>query len=355
MQNIAIPAKNITPANEGAGAPGSGAGTFEGFSGLGREKLREMLLQMIQTRAFEEKVAFFFSRAMIHGTTHLYIGEEATGIGAIAALNPDDVITSTHRGHGHTIAKGVDVKPMMAELFGRRDGACKGKGGSMHIADLTKGHLGANGVVGGGLPIATGAALSVRILKQDRVVLCFFGDGAMNEGTFHESVNMASVWKLPVIYLCENNQYGMSMSVRRATNVDNLADRAKAYGIPGLRIDGNDVMAVYDAVKEARVHARKTGPVLVVSETYRFQGHSKSDANKYRTKEEIAQWKLKDPITRFRARLQEASVFSAKELDQVDAAARNSIEEAVKFAEASPEPELADLQTDVYADERSSS
>jgi pyruvate dehydrogenase E1 component alpha subunit len=287
---------------------------------------------------------------MIHGTTHLYIGEEATAVGAVAALDPDDLITSTHRGHGHTIAKGVDVKAMMAELFGRQGGSCKGKGGSMHIADLTKGHLGANGVVGGGLPIAAGAALSIRYLNQDRVVVCFFGDGAMNEGTFHESVNLASVWKLPAIFVCENNQYGMSMSVRRSTGVENLADRARAYGIPGVRVDGNDAVAVYEAVRDARVHARSTGPALVVAETYRYQGHSKSDANKYRTKEEIAQWRQLDPIPRFRRRLLEAGAFGAEELDQVEAAARESIEEAVRYAEASPEPTLDDLLTDVYAD-----
>ena len=323
----------------------------EALCGLPSEQLGRMYLQMLLTRAFEEKVAFFFSRAMIHGTTHLYIGEEATAIGAVSALGPDDLITSTHRGHGHTIAKGVELKPMMAELFGRRTGSCKGKGGSMHIADLTKGHLGANGVVGGGIPIAGGAALALRILKENRVVACFFGDGAINEGTFHETVNLASVWKLPVVFVCENNQYGMSMSVKRATNVENLADRAKAYGIPGKRVDGNDVLAVYGAVKEARAHALSEGPVLVVAETYRYQGHSKSDANKYRTKEEIAEWRKKDPLPRFRARLLEGRALSKEELDRLEARAREEIEDAVEFATKSPEPELEDLFTDVYADE----
>ena len=322
----------------------------EPFRALGRERLGRMYLQMLQTRAFEEKVAYFFSRGMIHGTTHLYIGEEGTAIGAIAALAPEDLITSTHRGHGHTIAKGIDLNEMMAELFGRRTGSCKGKGGSMHIADLSKGNLGANGVVGGGIPIAVGAALPIHMLKQDRVVVCFFGDGAMNEGTFHESVNLASVWTLPVIFVCENNQYGMSMSVKRSTHVADLADRARAYGIPGKRVDGNDVMAVYEAVREAKAHARTDGPSLIVAETYRYQGHSKSDANKYRTKEEIAEWRTKDPIPRFRKLLSDGGAFSDAELDGFEATARDQIEEAVRFATASPEPEVEDLLTDVYAE-----
>jgi len=317
---------------------------------LPREQLERMYLQMLQTRAFEEKVAYFFSRGMIHGTTHLYIGEEGTAIGAIAALDPDDLITSTHRGHGHTIAKGMDLNAMMAELFGRRDGACKGKGGSMHIADLSKGNLGANGVVGGGIPIAVGAALSIQMAKQNRVVVCFFGDGAINEGSFHESVNVASVWKLPVIFVCENNQYGMSMSVRRSTNLENLADRAKAYGIPGRRVDGNDVLAVYHAVREAKAYAKTNGPSLVVAETYRYQGHSKSDANKYRTKEEIAEWRTKDPIPRFRKYLSETGVFTGAELDAIEAKAKEQIEEAVRFGSESPEPDLDTLLTDVYSD-----
>ena len=231
-----------------------------GIPDLPRERLQDMYLKMLQIRAFEEKVAYFFSRGMVHGTTHLYIGEEATAVGAIANLSDDDIITSTHRGHGHTIAKGIDLGGMMAELLGKAAGYCKGKGGSMHIADLSKGNLGANGVVGGGIPIATGAGITVKLRGEDKVVVCFFGDGAINEGTFHESVNLASVWKLPVIYLCENNQYGMSMSIRRSTNIEDLSHRAKAYGIPGTRVDGNDVFAVYEAVRQAKEYAKKNGP-----------------------------------------------------------------------------------------------
>jgi pyruvate dehydrogenase E1 component alpha subunit len=317
---------------------------------LTKAKLGDMYLKMVQIRAFEEKVSFFFSRAMIHGTTHLCVGEEAVAVGAIANLDDQDYITSTHRGHGHTIAKGIDLNRMMAELLGKRNGYCKGKGGSMHIADLSKGNLGANGVVGGGIPIATGAALSVKLLGEDRVVICFFGDGAMNEGTFHESLNMASVWKLPIIFICENNQYGMSMSVKRATSVEDLSERAKAYGIPGKRIDGMDVFSVYDAVKDAKAYVKTKGPMLIVAQTYRYLGHSKSDANKYRTKEEILQWREKDPIPRFRQYLLDSADYSEDELVKLEEKGHEDIEAAVRYAQESPEPTLEDMLTDVYSD-----
>lgn len=317
---------------------------------LSKEQLQQMYMNMLLTRAFEEKVAYFFSRGMVHGTTHLYVGEEATAIGAVANFGDDEWMTSTHRGHGHTIAKGLDVNRMMAELLGKESGYCKGKGGSMHISDITMGHLGANGIVGGGIPIATGAALTVRLRGEDKVVLCFFGDGAINEGTFHESLNMASAWKLPVVFVCENNQYGMSMSTKRATNVDDLSVRAQAYGIPGKRIDGQDVFEVYEAVKEAKEHARKNGPYLLISETYRYLGHSKSDANAYRTKEEINEWKKRDPIPRMRSYLEESKTFKAEELDEMEAKAKQIIEDAVEFANNSPDPKPEDLPTDVYAE-----
>ena len=317
---------------------------------LSKEQLQEMYMQMLLTRAFEEKVAYFFSRGMVHGTTHLYVGEEATAIGAVANFGDDEWMTSTHRGHGHTIAKGLDVNRMMAELLGKESGYCKGKGGSMHISDITMGHLGANGIVGGGIPIATGAALTVKLRGEDKVVLCFFGDGAINEGTFHESLNMASAWKLPVVFICENNQYGMSMSTKRATNIDDLSVRAQAYGIPGKRIDGQDVFEVYEAVKEAKEHARKNGPYLLISETYRYLGHSKSDANAYRTKEEINEWKKKDPIPRMRSYLEENKLFKSEELDEMEAKAKQTIEDAVEFANNSPDPKPEDLPNDVYAE-----
>lgn len=317
---------------------------------LPAEKLQDMYMKMLYTRRFEEKVAYFFSRGMVHGTTHLCIGQEASAIGAIAALHEGDWMAATHRGHGHTIGKGLELKPMMAELLGKSTGYCRGKGGSMHIADITRGHLGANGIVGGGIPIATGAGLTVKLRGEDKAVLCFFGDGAINEGTFHESLNMASVWDLPVIYLCENNQYGMSMSQKRATNVDDLSLRAQGYGIPGVRIDGNDIFTVYDAVKTARKHVRNEGPYLIIAETYRFMGHSKSDANKYRTKEEINEWKEKDPIPRMRQYLEEQKIFTSPELDGMEEQATADIEEAVEYARNSPDPAPEDLANDVYAD-----
>ena len=317
--------------------------------GLSKDDIVDMYTKLHQIRAFEEKVASFFSRGMIHGTTHLYIGEEATAVGVIAALAADDWITSTHRGHGHTIAKGIDLNRMMAELLGRETGYCRGKGGSMHIADLSRGNLGANGIVGGGIPIAVGAALTVKLKRLDRVVVSFFGDGALNEGSFHEAVNLASVWDLPIIFVCEDNQYGMSMSRRLSINIEDLALRATGYGIPGVSVDGNDVLAVLAATAKAYTHVKKHGPYLIVSETYRYMGHSKSDANKYRTKEEIAQWREKDPIGRFKAFLIEHGYLSEGELDTIEAAARQAIEDAVAFAQNSPEPSLDSIAEDVYA------
>lgn len=318
-------------------------------AGLSKDAMADMCTKLYQIRAFEEKVAYFFSRGMIHGTTHLYIGEEATAVGVMAALAEDDWITSTHRGHGHTIAKGIDLNRMMAELLGRETGYCRGKGGSMHIADLSRGNLGANGIVGGGIPIAVGAALTAKLQQLDRVVVSFFGDGALNEGSFHEAVNLASVWNLPIIFVCEDNQYGMSMSRRRSMNIEDLAVRASSYGIPGVSVDGNDVLAVYETAVKAHKHVQNHGPYLIVCETYRYMGHSKSDANKYRTKEEIAEWREKDPIGRFRTFLVKHDYFSEQDLDQIEAAARGQIEEAVEFAQSSPEPSLDIIAEDVYA------
>jgi pyruvate dehydrogenase E1 component alpha subunit len=317
--------------------------------GLSKEQLIDMLTRMWEIRAFEEKVAYFFSRGMVHGTTHLCVGQEASAVGSIGVLNNKDLITSTHRGHGHTIAKGIDLGKMMAELLGRENGYCKGKGGSMHIVDLTRGNLGANGIVGGGIPIAVGAALSLKMRNQDQVVICYFGDGALNEGSFHEAVNMAAVWDLPVIFICEDNQYGMSMSRHKSIKLKDLSDRAKAYGIPGETVDGNDLFAVYEATKRAKDHVRKNGPYLLINETYRYMGHSKSDANKYRTKEEIAEWKKKDPIQRVQTFLIDHKYTTQTEIEAIEAKAREAIEEAVKFAESSPQPRLETIADDVYA------
>jgi len=314
------------------------------------QNLKRMLLKMHQIRCFEEKVDEFFARALIHGTTHLYIGEEAVAVGACAILERGDLLTSTHRGHGHCIAHGADLNRMMAELLGKYTGYCKGKGGSMHIADVQAGNLGANGVVGGGIPLAVGAALSLHMRRTDRIVLCFFGDGAANQGVFHESVNLAAIWSLPVVFICENNQYGMSFSVKKAVKARNIAARAAGYGIPGRVVDGNDVLAVADAVRQAAARARDgQGPTLLECQTYRWKGHSKSDANLYRTQDEIDEWKERCPIRRFTERLTRMGVLSADEARALADRARADIEAAVQFAQSSPDPPLEEVTTDVYA------
>lgn len=316
---------------------------------ISKAKHKEMYIKMLHTRLFEEKVAYFFSMGMVHGTTHLYVGEEASAVGACSALEIEDLITSTHRGHGQVIGKGIDLNRMMAELLGKVTGYCKGKGGSMHIADLEVGNLGANGVVGGGHGISVGAALTLKMKKKDNVALCFFGDGAANEGSFHEAINLASVWKLPVIFFCENNLYGMSVPTSKSMNIKNVAERAAAYGIKGQIIDGNNVVEVYEAVKKAKEYVKKNGPILIESKTYRWLGHSKSDANVYRTKEEIASWKEKDPIKWHRNYLEENKIFTEKELDAMEKQAKEDIEKAVEFAESSPFPPLDIILEDVYA------
>jgi len=308
-----------------------------------------MYIKMLHIRKFEEKVAYFFSIGKVHGTTHLYIGEEATAVGACAALKENDLITSTHRGHGHCIAKGIDLNRMMAEFLGKEEGYCKGKGGSMHIADLSRGNLGANGVVGGGIPIAVGAGLTIKMKELDKVVLCFFGDGAMNQGSFHESVNLASIWDLPVVFICENNQYGMSMHVKRHIKVSDLTARATAYGIPGVTVNGNDILEVYESVLNARDYVKQSGPMLIVANTYRFMGHSKSDANAYRTKEEIESWKQKCPLMTLRRYLIDRKMFSAKKLNAVEKSAQVDIENAVTFADQCSFPSIETIQDDVYA------
>lgn len=310
--------------------------------------MREMYRTMLTIRLFEEKVAYYFSRGLIHGTTHLYVGEEATATGICAQLTDDDLITSTHRGHGHCIAKGIDLKRMFAELFGKAAGYCKGKGGSMHIADLTRGNLGANGIVGGGISIAVGAAMTQHKKKTGRVVVCFFGDGALNQGVFHEAANMASIWRLPVLFVCENNQYGMSMSSKRALNISDLSIRAKSYGIPGKTIDGNNVLTVYEECGRALRHVRNKGPLLLVCNTYRYLGHSKSDANRYRTKQEIAAWRERDPIELLGKGMVEQEV-RPKELTQIRAEVQRSIDEAIAYAEPLPSPALSTLEEDIYA------
>ena len=310
----------------------------------------DLLRQMYTIRAFEETAEQLYAMGKIHGTMHLSIGMEASAVGAIAALRPDDLILSTHRGHGHCIAKGADLNLMMAEFMGKESGYCRGRGGSMHIADVKGGNLGANGVVGGGLATAMGVGLGLKMQKRDEIVLCFFGDGAANLGPFHESLNMAAIWDLPVVFVCENNQYAMSFSVKRAFAIERIADRAAAYGMPGTTVDGNDVLAVYEAVSVAVARARAgEGPSLVENVTYRWRGHSKSDANRYRTQKEIEAWKQKCPIGRFRALLIEGKELTEEAANQIEEQAYAAIESAVAFAESSPEPDVATIEEGVYA------
>jgi len=320
------------------------------FNGLDDSIKIEMLRKMYEIRHFENETEQFIIRGMIHGTCHLYTGEEATAVGAIYAINDDDYITSTHRGHGHCIAKGADLNIMMAELLGKKTGYCKGKGGSMHIADVGSGNLGANGVVGGSIGIATGAALTCKMKRNGKIVVCFFGDGAANQGIFHGSINMASIWDLPIIYLCENNVYGMSTSVKEAFNVGKISDRKYAYGIEGLTIDGNNLTTVFNAVSHFTGECRAgRGPVLIESLTYRWMGHSKSDAQVYRTKEEIKQWVEKDPIERYKKILIDQKILTEKEDRDLEKEVISQIEEAAKFARESPFPEPSEVEDDVYA------
>lgn len=315
-----------------------------------KEELKELYKKMWDIRWFEEKVDEFFAKGMIHGTTHLCVGQEASAVGSCAVLNPDDKITSTHRGHGHCIAKGAEVNKMMAELFGRTTGYCKGKGGSMHIADVEKGNLGANGIVGGGIPLAVGSALTAHMKKLDYVTVCYFGDGATNEGSFHEALNLAAVWNLPVVFICENNQYGMSGPVKDMVKIENISERAKAYGFPGVTIDGNDMIEIMNTTEEAVERARSgNGPTLIEMKTYRWKGHSKSDARLYRTREEESEWKEKDPIKRFQDVLIAAEVFTAEDAEAIRKQSKKDIEESVEFAKEGPMPTKEDLLTDIYA------
>jgi pyruvate dehydrogenase E1 component alpha subunit len=317
---------------------------------LGREDMLHMLELMYEIRLFEEKAEELYMRGMIHGTMHLSVGEEASAVGSIAALRSQDYILSTHRGHGHCIAKGADINLMMAEFQGKETGYCRGRGGSMHIADLEGGNLGANGVVGGGIPLATGVGLSIQLRHSDQVVMCFFGDGATNQGSFHEALNMGSIWDLPVIYVCENNQYGISMSVKRSMRVERISERAAAYGMPGVTVDGNDVLAVYEAARKAVDRARSGGgPTLLENVTYRWKGHSKSDQNLYRTQQEIEDWKERCPIRRLRMYLAESGIASEEQLDRIERSASQVIEEAVEYAMQSPEPSPESVCEGVYA------
>lgn len=305
---------------------------------------------MLTIRCFEETVEDLFARGMIGGTTHPAAGQEAVAVGVCAALEKKDYVTSTHRGHGHMIARGGDPKRIMAELFGKETGYSRGRGGSQLMVDLSLGFLGSNGITGGGIPIATGAALSIKQQKTGAVAVCFFGDGASNQGVFHESLNMAGLWKLPVVYVCENNLYAMSTPVTQAIPIPHIADRAASYGFAGQVVDGNDVLAVRDAVASACARARRLeGPTLLECKTYRFSGHSRGDPRKYRTCEEETAWREKGPLARFKAVLVKRGLLKGRDDQILKREVRRSVAEAVRFARKSAYPDPASIGEGVFA------
>ncbi len=319
---------------------------------MGEEIPKEVELQLYETmqriRSFELAVIELFARGKIPGFLHTYVGEEAVAAGVCAVLRPDDKIISTHRGHGHLIAKGGRLDLMMAELFGRRTGYCKGKGGSMHIAEPDLGMLGANAIVGAGTVIINGAALTAQYLGRDEVAVAFFGDGASNTGAFHEALNMAAVWDLPSIFVCENNGYAESTRQTYHQKIENIAVRAVAYGIPSTSVDGNDPVAVYLAAKEAVARARSgEGPTLIEAKTYRIRGHYEGDPEIYRTKEEVEAWKQKCPIERWRKALLDKGI-PAETIEEIDARIDQELKEAVAFAEESPLPDPAEARSDIF-------
>jgi len=320
---------------------------------LSNGQLVELLRKMVTIRLFEEKIIDLYARGLVPGLAHLYVGEEAIATGVCANLLKNDYITSTHRGHGHVIAKGAHLKYMMAELFGKKTGYCKGKGGSMHIADVDIGILGANGIAGGGIPIAVGAGLSSKMRKTDQVTVCFFGDGSSNNGTFHEGLNFASVHRLPVVFICENNGYGISVSQKQHQAIQDISIRAVSYNMPGMTIDGNDVLAVCETSCKAIQRARAgEGPTLVECKTYRWRGHHEGDPNqgkRYRTMEEVKEWMEKCPIRRFEEKLVSEKVLTKIKAKKIWEEVEKEIEEAVVFANESSFPSPQDIYEDVYA------
>jgi pyruvate dehydrogenase E1 component alpha subunit len=314
------------------------------------ETLILMFERMLKIRHFEERVKNLFAAGELPGFVHLYLGQEAVAAGACAALRDDDYITSTHRGHGHIIAKGGDVKRMMAELYAKATGYNKGKGGSLHIADPTLGILGANGIVGAGIPIATGAALSAKLRKTDQVTICFFGDGAANQGTFHEAINLASAFDLPIVYVCENNLYAVGTRQSQVRKIEDIADRGTAYGMPGLAIDGNNVIAVHEATKEAVGRARAgEGPTLIECKTYRWRTHFEGEPDTYRPPEEVKAWMKREPIAPYRSQLIESGVLSEAEAAEIESAVLREIDEAVEFGRSSPSPKPESALEDLWA------
>jgi len=305
---------------------------------------------MVTIRQFETMAGEMFAEGKIPGFIHLSIGQEGSSVGVCSVLRPDDYLTTTHRGHGHMIAKGADLNKMVAELFGKKTGYCKGKGGSMHIADFSIGFLGANGVVAGGLPIITGAGLSIKMRKTDQVAICFFGDGASNRGPVHEAMNMASIWKLPIIFCVENNQFASTTRTSYACSVEDICTRAAGYNMPGVAVDANDILAVRKAATKAVARARKgEGPTLLENKTYRIKGHFEGDPQKYRNKDEIASWQDKlDPINRFAKALTQKKVLNKKKIQQIWDESAAKLQAAVAFAEKSPFPEPEEALDDLF-------
>lgn len=317
-----------------------------------KSKLLSIYSMMNKIRKFEEKALTFFEEDKLRGSVHLYIGEEASAATVCEYLNDSDYITSTHRGHGHCIAKGADLGKAMAELMGKETGYCKGRGGSMHIADFSKGNLGANAIVGGGIPIAVGGALAAKKKGTNQVAVTFFGDGASNQGIFHESLNIAALWKLPVIFICENNGYGISVPQRESTSVEDIYVRAQSYNMPGYKVDGNDVIEIDKVVGEAVERARNgEGPTLIELKTYRWLGHWTGDPQVYRTKEEVQEWKLKCPIKRLKNYILENGIANEAELDELDEKAQKQVDEAGDFALNSSEPDPSTVMEDVFKEE----
>ncbi|MCI0529680.1 MAG: pyruvate dehydrogenase (acetyl-transferring) E1 component subunit alpha [Nitrospira sp.] len=319
------------------------------YSVMDREKLIELYRQMLLIRRFEEKTAEMYTMNKIGGFCHLYIGQEAVAVGAIAAIREDDYAISSYREHGQALAKGIDPKKIMAELFGKATGISRGKGGSMHLFDAEKNLLGGHAIVGGHIPVATGVGFAIKYQGKDQVILCFFGDGAVNAGTFHESLNLAALWKLPVIYICENNFYGMGTSIARAVSGQDMYLKSSAYDIPGELVDGMNVLEVWERVGKAVERARhEQTPTFLEVRTYRFRGHSMSDPASYRTKEELNEQRKRDPIITFRQKLVNEGIFSEDKINEMEKEIRAIVEESVEFAEKSPEPPLEWLYEDVY-------
>lgn len=323
------------------------------FADLPKEKIVELYTTMLKIRKFEEAAASLFAQGLIPGLIHLYIGEEAVGVGVCSNLNRDDYVVSTHRGHGHCIAKGGDVRKMMAELLGKETGYSKGRGGSMHIIAPEIGVMGSSGIVGAGIPIAAGLGLASDVKKMNKVVACFFGDGASNTGTFHEGLNLAAVWKLPVIFVCENNLYAISVPMKKSTLIKNIADRGVAYGIPSVIVDGMDVIAVHKAAREAVERARTgAGPTLIECKTYRFRGHFEGDpkgGGLYRSECELTEWQDKCALRTFRAKLIETGILTKSEMEEYEHSVVKEIEEAVEFAKSSEYPNPDEVKDNVLA------